>query len=77
MRHAMSVVVFAGMIGVTLYRIFLTPVFYVLPRFLSGSCALKLNAGVPVYRAGSRCRAGSGREAGPTSRRSELGYGLD
>ena len=32
MRHAMGVAVFAGMIGVTLFGIFLTPVFYVLLR---------------------------------------------
>ena len=30
MRHAMGVAVFAGMIGVTLFGLFLTPVFYVL-----------------------------------------------
>src|SRR6185436_9333266 len=29
MRHAMGVAVFAGMIGVTLFGLFLTPVFYV------------------------------------------------
>ena len=34
MRHAMGVAVFAGMIGVTLFGIFLTPVFYVLLRRL-------------------------------------------
>ena len=36
MRHAMGVAVFAGMIGVTLFGIFLTPVFYLLVRALSG-----------------------------------------
>jgi multidrug efflux pump len=41
MRHAMGVAVFAGMIGVTLFGIFLTPVFYVLLRLLSGSRPLK------------------------------------
>jgi multidrug efflux pump len=30
MRHAMGVAVFSGMIGVTLFGLFLTPVFYVL-----------------------------------------------
>jgi multidrug efflux pump len=34
MRHAMGVAVFAGMIGVTSFGIFLTPVFYVLLRML-------------------------------------------
>ncbi|MBA4789954.1 MAG: efflux RND transporter permease subunit [Rhizobiales bacterium] len=37
MRHAMGVAVFAGMIGVTVFGIFLTPVFYVLLRQLSGN----------------------------------------
>jgi multidrug efflux pump subunit AcrB len=32
MRQAMGVAVFAGMIGVTLFGLFLTPVFYVLLR---------------------------------------------
>jgi len=36
MRHAMGVAVFSGMIGVTLFGIFLTPVFYLLVRALSG-----------------------------------------
>ncbi|GGF57357.1 multidrug efflux RND transporter permease subunit [Azorhizobium oxalatiphilum] len=37
MRHAMGVAVFAGMIGVTIFGIFLTPVFYVLLRRLAGN----------------------------------------
>ena len=41
MRHAMGVAVFAGMIGVTLFGLFLTPVFYVLLRLLSGNRPLK------------------------------------
>jgi multidrug efflux pump len=41
MRHAMGVAVFAGMIGVTLFGIFLTPVFYVLLRALTGNRPLK------------------------------------
>jgi multidrug efflux pump len=32
MRHAMGVAVFAGMLGVTLFGLFLTPLFYVLLR---------------------------------------------
>ncbi len=35
MRHAMGVAVFAGMLGVTLFGLFLTPVFYVLLRNLA------------------------------------------
>ncbi len=41
MRQAMGVAVFAGMIGVTLFGIFLTPVFYVLLRALAGNRPLK------------------------------------
>ena len=35
MRHAMGVAVFAGMLGVTLFGLFLTPVFYVVMRALA------------------------------------------
>ncbi|PRD45861.1 multidrug efflux RND transporter permease subunit [Phyllobacterium phragmitis] len=41
MRQAMGIAVFAGMIGVTAFGIFLTPVFYVLLRKLSGNKPLK------------------------------------
>jgi len=34
MRHAMGVAVFFGMLGVTSFGLFLTPVFYVLMRSL-------------------------------------------
>ena len=34
MRHAMGITVFAGMLGVTFFGLFLTPVFYVLVRRL-------------------------------------------
>ena len=43
MRSAMGVAVFAGMIGVTAFGLFLTPVFYVLLRRLSGNRPLKLH----------------------------------
>ncbi len=32
MRHAMGIAVFSGMLGVTFFGLFLTPVFYVLVR---------------------------------------------
>jgi multidrug efflux pump len=35
MRHAMGVAVFAGMLGVTLFGLFMTPLFYVLLRTLA------------------------------------------
>ncbi|MCH7344259.1 efflux RND transporter permease subunit [Pelomonas sp. CA6] len=41
MRNAMGVAVFAGMIGVTAFGLFLTPLFYVLMRALTGNRALK------------------------------------
>jgi multidrug efflux pump len=41
MRAAMGVAVFAGMIGVTAFGLFLTPVFYVLLRRLTGNRPLK------------------------------------
>jgi multidrug efflux pump len=37
MRHAMGVAVFSGMIGVTAFGLFLTPVFYVVIRRLAGN----------------------------------------
>ena len=37
MRSAMGVAVFAGMIGVTAFGLFLTPLFYVLLRKLAGN----------------------------------------
>ncbi len=41
MRHAMGVAVFSGMIGVTLFGLFLTPVFYTVVRALTGNRPLK------------------------------------
>jgi multidrug efflux pump len=49
MRHAMGVAVFAGMIGVTLFGIFLTPVFYVLLRQLTGNRPLKQHGEAPQH----------------------------
>jgi multidrug efflux pump len=36
MRHAMGIAVFFGMLGVTLFGLMLTPVFYVVLRKLAG-----------------------------------------
>jgi multidrug efflux pump len=47
MRRAMGIAVFSGMIGVTAFGIFLTPVFYVLLRALSGNRPLKRHGEVP------------------------------
>ena len=37
MRHAMGIAVFGGMLGVTFFGLFLTPVFYVVLRLMTGS----------------------------------------
>ena len=47
MRHAMGVAVFFGMIGVTAFGLFLTPVFYVLLRALTGNRPLKQHGEIP------------------------------
>jgi multidrug efflux pump len=41
MRHAMGIAVFFGMLGVTLFGLMLTPVFYVILRHLSGGHRLE------------------------------------
>ncbi|CDZ72741.1 Hydrophobe/amphiphile efflux-1 (HAE1) family transporter [Neorhizobium galegae bv. orientalis] len=41
MRSAMGIAVFSGMIGVTFFGIFMTPVFYILARLLTGSRPLR------------------------------------
>jgi multidrug efflux pump len=51
MRRAMGVAVFSGMIGVTVFGLFLTPVFYVLLRMATGLKPLKNHSGetAPVH----------------------------
>jgi multidrug efflux pump len=49
MRAAMGVAVFAGMIGVTAFGLFLTPVFYVLLRGLTGNRPLKQHGDIPHF----------------------------
>ena len=49
MRSAMGVAVFAGMIGVTAFGLFLTPVFYVLLRRLTGNRPLKLHGDADAH----------------------------
>ena len=51
MRQAMGIAVFFGMIGVTAFGLFLTPVFYVLLRKLTGDRPLKLHGEVPHVEA--------------------------
>ncbi|CAN7632686.1 efflux RND transporter permease subunit [Rhizobium sp. LjRoot254] len=52
MRAAMGVAVFAGMIGVTFFGIFMTPVFYVLIRRLAGNRPLVQHKAVEHESAG-------------------------
>jgi multidrug efflux pump len=51
MRQAMGIAVFAGMIGVTAFGLFLTPVFYVVLRKLAGNRPLKQHGDVPQLQA--------------------------
>ncbi len=51
MRRAMGIAVFSGMLGVTLFGLFLTPVFYVLLRAVAGNQPLKLHGKVPHVEA--------------------------
>jgi multidrug efflux pump len=57
MRQAMGIAVFAGMIGVTAFGIFLTPVFYVLLRAVSGNRPLKRHGEVPALAGGGSVEA--------------------
>jgi multidrug efflux pump len=52
MRQAIGVAVFAGMLGVTLFGLFLTPVFYVLVQRLAQRLRGTSSAPVPVAAAG-------------------------
>ena len=47
MRQAMGIAVFSGMLGVTAFGIFLTPVFYVLLRAATGNRPLKRHGEIP------------------------------
>jgi multidrug efflux pump len=48
MRHAMGVAVFSGMLGVTFFGLFLTPVFYVLLRTLASKISTPAKDGTAV-----------------------------
>lgn len=66
MRHAMGVAVFSGMIGVTAFGLFLTPVFYVTLRRLTGNRPLKLHGEVPHIEAFAGS-GGAGAHAQPAA----------
>jgi hypothetical protein len=44
MRHAMGIAVFSGMLGVTLFGLLLTPLFYVLVRKLAPPARVPMQA---------------------------------
>jgi len=69
MRSAMGVAVFFGMIGVTAFGLFLTPVFYVVLRRLAGNRPLKLHGEVPHLDgfAGSHAAGGAAAHAQPAA----------
>ncbi len=69
MRSAMGVAVFFGMIGVTAFGLFLTPVFYVALRRLAGNRPLKLHGEVPHLEgfAGSHAAGGVAGHAQPAA----------
>jgi multidrug efflux pump len=67
MRRAMGVAVFSGMIGVTAFGLFLTPVFYVLVRRLSGNRPLKHHGQIGHAEA----FAGARPDPAPAARRGE------
>jgi multidrug efflux pump len=48
MRNAMGAAVFGGMLGVTLFGLFLTPIFYVVLRWLTGNRKLVQHGGATV-----------------------------
>ena len=69
MRHAMGVAVFFGMIGVTAFGLFLTPVFYVTLRAMTGNRPLKPHGEVPHIAgfAVSHAAGGAGHAAQPAA----------
>jgi len=59
--------VFAGMIGVTAFGLFLTPVFYVALRKLTGNRPLKLHGEVPHLEAFKTGAGGGALHAQPAA----------
>ena len=65
MRQAMGVAVFAGMIGVTLFGLFLTPLFYVIVRRLTGNAPLRHHGGQVAAQAAPLAPAAPSAPAAP------------
>jgi multidrug efflux pump len=53
MRHAMGVAVFGGMLGVTFFGLFLTPVFYVLLRTFAKRFEKKTSVAIAAQTEGA------------------------
>jgi multidrug efflux pump len=53
MRHAMGVAVFGGMLGVTFFGLFLTPVFYVLLRTFARTFEKKTSVAIAAQPEGA------------------------
>jgi len=73
MRSAMGVAVFAGMIGVTAFGLFLTPVFYVALRRMAGNRPLKLHGEVPHIEAFATSPVSGGGAAGHAQPAARIG----
>ena len=69
MRQAMGVAVFAGMIGVTAFGLFLTPVFYVLLRRLTGNRPLRHHGELPPVAAPAATGGAGGVQPQPAAPR--------
>jgi multidrug efflux pump len=65
MRRAMGIAVFSGMIGVTVFGLFLTPVFYVLLRGLTGMKPLVHHGGTSTVGQGTAGQSAVGHAAQP------------
>ena len=68
MRQAMGIAVFAGMIGVTAFGLFLTPVFYVALRRLTGNRPLRQHGQVPHAEAFAGTAGGGAVQALPAAK---------
>jgi multidrug efflux pump len=68
MRQAMGIAVFAGMIGVTAFGLFLTPVFYVALRRLTGNRPLRQHGQVPHAEAFAGTAGGGAVHALPAAK---------
>jgi multidrug efflux pump len=67
MRHAMGVAVFSGMLGVTFFGLFLTPVFYVILRTLGHKFDRKPHEEGEGVGAGHGPPGGGGHPAPPVA----------